>query len=152
MTYVSNSIPRVFGDGLLGTAVTGLIRIPAIMSNCVAVLMVGELAIRGLSETISFFGFQPKDDSWLTKTAKNINESGVRPFKDMPAKELTIKAIAFAALGVVGSEFVRVTGGRAPGVYNNVLSFLGPLRLNSNPYLDNITPFLSRAWSFIPAR
>lgn len=152
MTSISNTIPTVFGDGILGTAVTGLVRIPAIMSNCVAVMMVGELAIRGLSETLSYVGFQPKDESWLTKTAKSINESGVRPFKDMSARELAIKAVAFAALGIIGSEFVRVTGGRAPGVYNSVLSFLGPLRLDSNPYLDNIAPLLTRAWSFIPAR
>lgn len=142
----SGSIPSVFGNGLLGTAVTGLVRIPAFMANCTAILMVGELAIRGLTNTVSVFGLKPQEDSWISQTATAINGSGIRPYRFKTTQQLVISAAAFAALGIVGSEFVRVAGGQTPQIYNNILSFLGPIRIDTTPYFDAIAPMLGRVW------
>lgn len=137
---VNGSIPALFGNGLLGHSMTGLIRIPAFMANCTAVMMTGELAIRGLSSTLSAIGFNPSNESWLQKAANHFEN--IRPYKDAPAKELAVKMVALAALGVIGSEFVRIAGGPAPAIYNNILSVLGPIRIDTGAYLDNITPLL----------
>lgn len=143
---INGAIPNVFGTGILGTAVTGLFRIPAFMANCTAVMMVGELAIRGLTNTISVLGFEPKEDFWVSKFAENLNNSGVRPYKNDSFNSLAVKAVAFAALGIIGSEFARVAGGQAPGVYNVVLAFLGPIRISNASYLDGIRPLIGRVF------
>ncbi len=143
---ISGSIPSIFGNGILGTTVTGLIRVPAFMANCTAILMVGELAIRGLSQTLTVLGFQQKDDSFISKAAETITQSGIRPYKTWDAGHLVVSTVAFAALGIVGSEFVRVSSGTAPSIYNNILTFLGPLRIDNTPYLTAIGQLLGRAW------
>jgi len=143
---LSGSIPALFGNGLLGTAVTGLVRIPAFMANCTAILMVGELAIRGLTSTISAFGFKPDDDSWISTASKKINGSGVRPYNTYTNQQLVTAAIGFAALGIIGSEFVRVTGGQTPQIYNNILAFLGPIRIDTTPYFTAIAPMIGKIW------
>lgn len=141
---ILSPIPSIFGNGLLGTAITGLVRIPSYMSNAVAILMVGELAIRMLSESLSFVGFKQQDDSWVSKASNTINGSGIRPYKDYTSANLAVSALGFAALGIVGSEFVRVAGGNAPRIYNNVLAFLGPIRIDHTPYLTVIGQMVGR--------
>lgn len=145
VAFFNGAIPKVFGNGLLGNAVTGLIRIPAFMSNCIAVMMVGELAIRGLTNVIQLVGLSPDKDSWVQSTATNITKYGVRPYKDMELGELLVRTVAFAALGIVASEITRVLGGTAPGVYNSVLSFLGPIRIDTRPYLTCVREVLGWA-------
>ena len=143
---ISGSIPTLFGNGMIGTAVTGLVRVPAFLANCTAIMMVGELVIRGLSSVLSIAGFQQQEDSWIAKAAGYIGESGVRPYKNLGAADLAVKAAAFSALGVVGSEFARIASGDAPCVYNVVLSFLGPIRISTGPYLDSVMPLIRKFW------
>lgn len=145
ISFLNGAIPKVFGNGMLGGAVTGLVRIPAFMSNCIAVMMVGELAIRGLSGFLHTIGLNPSEDSWIQKTARDINSYGVRPYEKMPLKDLVVRTLAFAVLGIVGSEVIRVLGGTAPGIYNNVLTFMGPLRIDTRPYLVCVREMLSAA-------
>ena len=131
-------IPSIFGDGIFGRGVTGLLRIPAFMSNAITIMMVGELAMKGLSSGFESIGFKPAEDSWVQKGAKAITQYGVRPYKDLPLQVLLVRIVAFWALGVLGSEFVRILGGTAPGIYNDVLRLLGPLRIDSQPYLVGV--------------
>jgi hypothetical protein len=131
-------IPRLFGEGLFGSLVTATLRIPPYMSALIAIQMVGELTMRGLGSTFGSIGFKPAEDSWVQKTAQAIIHYGVRPYKDVPTKDLPIRIVAFAALAVLGSELVRMLGGRAPGIYNIVLSLLGPLRIDTGSYLDGV--------------
>lgn len=138
MNIGSTVIPGIFGDGLFGKGVTGLLRIPAFMSNAITIMMVGELAMKGLSSSFESIGFKPAEDSWVQKGAKAITEYGVRPYKDLPLNVLLARIVAFWALGVLGSEFVRILGGTAPGIYNDTLRLLGPLRINSKPYLEGV--------------
>lgn len=138
------AINYVFGEGVFGRGVTGLLRIPAFMSNAITIMMVGEIAMRGLSSAFKSVGFQPTEDSWVQKGAKTITHYGVRPYQDLPLTSLLYRVVCFWALGIAGSEFVRILGGRAPGIYNDVLSLLGPLRIDSNSYLDGVGKTMAR--------
>lgn len=143
VTAIRNAIPTLFGDSIVGKAMTGLVRIPAFLSNLTAVAMVAELTIRTLRSTLSQIGIGNDDTTWISRTAEKISESGIRPYRATPTKELVIKAIAFAALGVAATEFVNIIGGQAPAIYNNVLTFLGPIRIDNASYFTNIRPFLA---------
>jgi hypothetical protein len=168
MNIFNNAIPSIFGNGLVGNAVTGLVRIPAFISNAVAVMMVAELAIRALSSALHAVGLNPSNDSWIHQAADTISEGGVRPYRpykkildahgnpvldqnNQPRYEKThwtlgtliTRTVAYAALGIIGSEAVRILGGTAPGVYNNVLTLLGPIRIDTRPYLDCVRVLLA---------
>lgn len=137
----------VFGrDSLMGAAVTGLVRIPAFLSSLVAVSIVAELSIRGLTTVLQTIGFEPAEKHWIQKTAQQINGTALRPFQDRqnwPSYRLAVQAAGFAAVGIVGSEFVRVLGGPAPAIYNNVLTLIGCVRIDSRSYVTAVNELLS---------
>jgi len=128
---LNGGIPRVFGNGLLGTAVTGIGRITALMPTMIATLMIGELALRGLQNTLQGIGLKPTNDSWIARAGKYVSDHGARPYKDADTKTLAKQAVAFAIIGIVGNETMRVLGGQIPPIYNNVLAFIGPVRLST---------------------
>ncbi len=140
---LNGGIPKIFGNGLLGTAVTGLGRITALMPTMIATIMVGELALRGLQNILRGIGLEPKDDSWISQAGKKILEHGARPYEKTNSKTLALQALAFTAIGIVGSESMRVLGGEVPAIYNNVLAFMGPVRLSNQSYLEGVTTTLN---------
>jgi len=142
-------IPSLFGQGLLGNAVTGLVRIPGFLASIAAVQIAAELAIRALSGTLSAVGFNFRDDSWVNRLSAKIIESGIRPYTLQEddynddvyyntAPELVVKMVALAALGIAVNELVRILGGNAPSIYNHGLSFIGPIRIFSGSYLEGV--------------
>jgi hypothetical protein len=138
----------LFGDGLLGRAFTGLVRIPGFLANCTAVMMVGELSIRGLSAIVASVGFEPRNDSWISTFATQIDRWELRPFKNVDVKALAIDIVVLSFLGIIGTEGANLLGGAAPTIYNNVLTFLGPIRISHTSYITNVTQLL-KAWNII---
>lgn len=140
-------IPSIFGDGLLGKAMNGLIRIPAFLANCAAVMVIGELAIRGLQFAVGSIGIcrGPEGDNrtWVDKITgpigRAVNE--FRPYADRErysTGSLFIRLIAFTAISIFATELARILAGATPGIYNKVLTVLGPLRLDSGAWLTNV--------------
>lgn len=162
----STAIQGVFGGGgLIPTAMTGIVRIPAICANFTAALMVAELALRALVELVRICGFKPDSEGYIAKTAKQFNEWGIRPFPPKETKveknegnekkteegyisadtiSLAKKAVILALLSNFSTEFVRIIGGNIPPIYNKVLSFLGPVRLSDRSLIDSIAAFFKR--------
>lgn len=75
-----------------------------------------------------------KVTSWIyAKTHINI-----RPFKDKDTLPLLKGTIAAVGLGILLNEALRILAGPAPQIYNDILSFIGPVRIDSKPYLENV--------------
>src|SRR5215210_5844156 len=96
-----NAPTPVIANGLLGHAVTGLVRIPSFMSNCIAVMMVGEMAIRGLRSFFEVFGLRPSDNGFIQGVATHITNYGVRPYETIPTATLAVRMLGFATLGIL---------------------------------------------------
>lgn len=78
----SYPIHHLCGHGVLGHILTGLVRIPALMANIVAVGIAAELALRTLKATAAAIGFKPTHDSWVMKTARLMTDYNFRPFEE----------------------------------------------------------------------
>jgi hypothetical protein len=143
LTIQGHQVPSLFGNGIVGSAMNGLIRIPAFLANCAAVMVIGELAIRLLSGFLTAVGFEPKEGTWVDKITKHV--SGVvgefRPYGNRETyntKKLIVRLIAFAAFSIIATELARLIAGPTPPIYNKVLTFLGPLRLDGGSWLGNV--------------
>ena len=79
MTY---PIHYLGGQGILGHVLTGLVRIPALMANIVAVGIASELALRTLRGVASTIGFKPTRHSRLMKAAQKMSDYNFRPFEE----------------------------------------------------------------------
>ncbi|MBA2368276.1 MAG: hypothetical protein H0V82_04545 [Candidatus Protochlamydia sp.] len=138
-----NAPTPLIANGILGHAVTGLVRIPSFMATCMSAMMVGEFAIRGLRNFFEVFGLRPSENSFIQGAATHVTNYGVRPYQDIPAGKLAGRLVAFAAIGIVGSELARLLGGAPPAIYNNVLAFMGPVRIDPRSYLTGVQCTLS---------
>jgi hypothetical protein len=139
MNNINFNAPTPFiANGILGHAVTGLVRIPSFMSTCIAAMMVGEGAIRGLRSFFEVFGLRPSDNGFIQGAARHVTNYGVRPYQHLSNGELAGRIVAFSAIGIVGSELARLLGGAPPSIYNNVLAFMGPVRIDPNSYLTGM--------------
>jgi len=134
----------------------GLCRIPAMMVSVTAAAMVGELALRTLGGIWSGFFGTPSADSWPQKVAAFIHKSGARPYGEIDVannfkisnRDLVLKAVAFSALAVLSFELASFLCGPAPTIYNNFLTFIGPVRFSSVPYLQGVQSVLSQ-WGLV---
>ncbi len=144
---LDGAIPYCFGNGLLGTACTGLVRIPAFMANIVAVSMVAELSFRLLGEIKGYLVGQGQLDGYMNCLADKLKSFGFRPYEnrqDWTNQQLVIGAIAMGALAIFGTEFVNLVGGRTPDIYNIFLPFFGPMRIDPRSVYDTVPEALRR--------
>lgn len=136
---LSGAIPTVFGNGIVGSLMTATLRIPTFMANITAIAIIAELSLRGVTNTLGAIGFSPSSDSWIVKIGNQIDK--IRPYKDVsefPVKDLAVRALGCAVLSVIGTEFVRLVGGTAPGIYNHVLKYVGSIQVNPTWSIFNV--------------
>jgi hypothetical protein len=130
---------------VVSTAINGTIRVPALMTALASVTIASELVFRGLGTTLSVVGLEPKHDSWVEKLGGHINQ--VRPYKNQnqyPTHILARNFVITTLVAIATTELARVLAGPAPSWYNNVLAFMGPIRLDSSSYLEGVTQVLDR--------
>lgn len=155
----TNVMSTIFGNGtVLNTAMTGLIRVPALLAQATAATMAAELTMRALSATIGTFFKNPTQNEYLEKVFKQFNIT-LRPFKNEEAKpeinsnvqikepkwttkKLALTAVVLTIIGIVANEFVRRLAGPPAPVYNKVLSFMGCIRLSQESYLTDVNNVL----------
>jgi len=128
----------LFGNGLLGNAMTGLIRIPAFLAAVEAATRVGELGIRALTHTLGFIGFQPTKDNWVVKLADEWVKVDIRSHKNKDTMKIVQEIFILTILAVAATELVYFLGGPPPAIYNNILAFLGPVRVFDGSYLQGV--------------
>lgn len=135
---MSTVTQAIFGSGALGTVANGLIRIPALMANFTAGMMIGECAFRALSNIWQVF-FTVRDGSWLDEAGKGLHKYGIRPFKDEQEYSnttLAVTTVAMVAFSIASTELALAVAGPAPlSIYNWVLAWIGPMRLTNDSWL-----------------
>jgi hypothetical protein len=124
-------------------ALGGCLRIPALLVSANAVAMTGELALRGLQTLLALAGIKVDDkDSLVNKAVAKLPANvNFRPYKNETQwtnKKLLISAVACAAIGIVGTEFANFFFGSAPDIYNRVLTYLGPVRIDNVSWFKNV--------------
>lgn len=112
------------------------LRMPCYFAAINGSLLVGEGVYRGVKATLEFFGFTgesqfvKKIQEYTPVTAVKV----MRPHQNLTRKELAISAVACCAIGILGTAFVAYVFGNPPNVYNNVLAWLGPVRLANDTH------------------
>ena len=107
----------------------GLFRGPALLGALMGVSYIGEIAMRVLETAGSQIGInlpQAQEGSWR----KTIRDT-IRPYKDQSWKHVLLKGVALSIIGSLGFQFAALAFGPAPAIYNNVLAWLGPIRVDN---------------------
>jgi hypothetical protein len=110
----------------------GLFRGPAVLASLMGACYIGELAMRGLQAAGSRIGINPPSADSGSVGEKMVK--AMRPYKDLPLQEVAINGLALSVIGTVGFHLAAWAFGPAPAVYNNVLSYLGPIRIDNTPH------------------
>ncbi len=125
----------------LNALLAGAVRLPLLFVSAKAAVLVGELAYRGIRESLGAFGFTGENKivktvtSWLPKTLQTkIKPEETSAPAEMSAKDIAISAIAYSAIGVLGTTLVSGFFGPAPKIYNEVLSWIGPVRISNDKH------------------
>jgi hypothetical protein len=116
----------------------GALRLPCLMASVGSVVRLAEISLRGVSSTLDFIGF--KGESTFSRCVTR-GVDYVRPYKnegDHSTKKLLIEAAILATIGVIGNTFVSTLFGPPPGIYNQVLQWVGPIRVvaDSHPLIE----------------
>lgn len=134
----------------MGTAVqtglnmlqVGALRIPFLFANMNGALLVGEGTFRlvkgALHLTTGFTG---------ENIRKHLNDKivrVVRPYQSLNNKDLAFSALFCCVIGILGSEAVTALFGRAPPIYNQVLTWLGNIRIDVDHHHPLIQMALAR--------
>jgi hypothetical protein len=132
------------GQGQVGAyfsaALGGCLRIPALVISANAVAMAGELVVRGLQYTLALTGIQVDSKNSLVNKAVAYLPTDVnfRPYRHMDINKLFISAVVCTGFGIAGTELANFFFGNTPSIYNRVLTYLGPIRLDSGSYFRNV--------------
>lgn len=132
------------GQGQAGAyfsaALGGCLRIPALVISANAVAMAGELVVRGLQYALALTGIKVDSKDSLVNKAVAYLPTGVnfRPYRHMEIDKLAISTLTCAAVGIAGTELANFFFGNTPSIYNRVLTYLGPIRLDSSSYFRNV--------------
>ena len=127
-----------FGSGVASVATTALVRFPALLASVFAVAMTGELIIKGISAALDETGLKPADDSWIKKASNKLTEYGARPYRNTEISKLVLGILGFGLAGIIGNELANLALGKAPLFYNHALTFLGPIRVDTRPYMEGM--------------
>lgn len=122
-------------------ALGGCLRIPALIISANAVAMAGELVVRGLTTTLALAGIKvDNQDSVINKAVAILEKNNInfRPYKDLPIKTLVVSTVACAAIGILGTEFANLIFGPTPGIYNHVMKYFTPFRIDSTSWAINV--------------
>lgn len=132
----------------------GALRGPCLLANVAAIYKIGQVALRIISSTLSFFGFNPEStfSKWVTKAVEWVrptedankssrqyligaDNSEVNKKEEVSTQRLIIEAIGLAIIANVGNTLVTFAFGPAPeAIYNPILQWVGPFRISADPH------------------
>ena len=129
----------------LNTLLAGAIRLPVLFVSAKAAVLVGEIALRGIKGTLKMVGWTGENEFYKTVTSyipnivkltmkKEVEDQPAIPEKDIAVKDIAISALAYTALGIVGITFATIVCGPAPKIYNDVLTWIGPIRISNDKH------------------
>lgn len=128
---------------------TAFLRFPALMMNATGLIMIGELGMRTLEnlpivpamqfnvDRNSFFGkMNTRISPYVQPVIEHVH---LRPFGarnenneyQLATKTLLISACVSIVFSNFTLEFVRLTSGNLPSIYNRVLQYISPFRFAS---------------------
>lgn len=113
------------------------LRLPALFTAASATLLVGEIAYRVVRATLAIVGFDGSSTAskWVHDHTPAMLGKIVRPFRDAkeyPMQTLVIYALAAVVIGAIANDAIQLLFGKAPAIYNHVLTFLGPIRISTD--------------------
>lgn len=110
---------------------TGAFRMPMLFASLNGALLAGEGVFRATTAILGGLGF----NGFMQKVHDNTPTIAIRvmrPYKDLKPKELVVSVLACSIIGILGTHAVAWAFGQAPAIYNNVLTWLGPIRISND--------------------
>ncbi len=130
-----------FAQQTLNTLQVGALRMPMLFASLNGALLVGEGALRVTTSVLKLFFSGDSDAAkWISKRIPTTAVNVMRPHKELSNQALAISALACCTIGILGTQLMAWGFGPAPSIYNDVLTFLGPIRID-----DTLHPLL--AWA-----
>jgi hypothetical protein len=130
----------------------GTFRISALLASVAATQMAGELSLRLINGVFHSVGLKPEQNGVVVKMSQYIAQIGLRPYgnektvtdadgtkntvREYSTRDLAIRLIALSVLAIVAFEAATVLCGSTPSIYNNILTFMGPLRVDPRSFLE----------------
>lgn len=111
----------------LNSLQTAALRVPCLIAAATGATLVGEVACRTVQGALSQIGFTG-ESSFAKRVSHYIPD--VRPYRHIALKELVKKALIVNALGILDVAAVKALCGPAPTIYNDVLQWFGPIRID----------------------
>jgi hypothetical protein len=113
------------------------LRLPALFTAASATLLVGEIAYRTIRAALSVIGFDGSSTAatWLRDNTPTMIGKIVRPFRserEYPMQTLVIYALVAVVMGAIANDAIHLLFGKAPAIYNHVLTFMGPIRISTD--------------------
>jgi hypothetical protein len=90
--------------------------------------------LRVTQAALKTIGFSGDSDlaRWFSKNTPDIVVNAVRPYRKHESDVLLVTAIACCVIGVFGNELVSLFFGKPPAIYNQILTYLGPIRVSND--------------------
>ena len=115
----------------------GALRMPALFASCSGALIVGELAYRATRTVLATLGFDGSKgvSKFVYENTPEFVGKIIRPFrneKEYPVKTLVIYGVAACVIGAIGTDLVKLAFGAPPAIYNQVLTYMGPIRITDS--------------------
>lgn len=125
------SSPIAYGINVLQV---GAMRMPMLFASINGTLIIGELVLRTTQAALQWIGFSGDSDlaRWFSKNTPDIVVAAMRPYRNHQNEQLITTAIACCVIGIVGNELVSVLFGKPPAIYNQILTYLGPIRVSGD--------------------
>lgn len=120
----------------------GLFRGPAVLGSLMGAAYIGELAMRGLTVAGAAIGLNVSEPAVGSYRA-TITDT-IRPHRHLPTKDVLIRGLALAVLGAIGFHLAGWAFGPAPTIYNECLSWLGPVRIS-----NDVHPLIAAMISYV---
>lgn len=131
----------------INALLAGTCRIPVLIGSAKAAVLFGTVALRGCKSILGYTGWtgpnifeKISSSEWMPKyfrvKVQNTSSEATLPAQteEHSTYDMFVAGVALAALTIVGNAAVSYLFGPAPKIYNEVLSWVGPIRISNETY------------------
>lgn len=117
-----------------------VLRMPVLYASMHGALLAGEIVTRIMLVALNCLDFSGDGGlaKWVSDRTSDWLLDMIRPYRRVTNEGLVIGVVVCCVIGTLGSELISNRFGNPPPIYNQVLSFLGPIRVanDRHPFLE----------------
>lgn len=121
---------------VMSFSTNGISRITGLMVCAEAGIMVSDLALRAMRQTVELSGFRFEENGLVKAFSGDILGAPVRQFAHLATGELAKRALVFTVAGLALFQIADYFCGKTPTIYNRVIRFVSPLELSTETVVE----------------